>query len=280
MRTNVVYCGDCIQGLKKLPDKSVDLILTDPPYNITACDWDNGINLENLFFEFLRIAKENCAIIITASQPFTTDLINVGRNYFKYEIIWEKEKITNFLLLKKQIGKIHENILIFCKGQHTYNPIKISANPNKLDKRKRFNKMKFKNGWIGNQTLDRTKDDGERYPSSVLYFEREETDLHHTQKPISLFSYLIKTYSNEKEIVLDCFMGSGTTAVACKQLNRQFIGFEISPEYCKIIEKRLSQKVMMGFFDTQAPQNAESLNSDLKGLSADKPQILPLAELH
>ena len=231
--------------MKDSSDKSIDMILCDLPYGTTACKWDTIIPFEPLWKEYKRIIKDNGAIVLTASQPFTSKLVMSNLKMFRYEIIWEKNKASNFLLLKKQIGKIHENILVFYKNQTKYNPIMVSANPNKIDKRKRFSDLKFKNGWIGNQELKRTKDNGLRYPTSVIYFDREETDLHPTQKPVALFEYLIKTYTDEGDLVLDNCAGSGTTGVACKNLNRNYILIEKEEKYIEVIRQRLRQEVLL-----------------------------------
>jgi len=242
---NKIIQGDCLEAMKDISDKSIDMILCDLPYGTTACKWDTIIPFEPLWKEYKRIIKDNGAIVLTASQPFTSKLVMSNLKMFRYEIIWEKNKASNFLLLKKQIGKIHENILVFYKNQTKYNPIMVSANPNKIDKRKRFSDLKFKNGWIGNQELKRTKDNGLRYPTSVIYFDREETDLHPTQKPVALFEYLIKTYTDEGDLVLDNCAGSGTTGVACKNLNRNYILIEKEEKYIEVIRQRLRQEVLL-----------------------------------
>ena len=242
---NKIIQGDCLEAMKDISDKSIDMILCDLPYGTTACKWDTIIPFEPLWKEYKRIIEDNGAIVLTASQPFTSKLVMSNLKMFRYEIIWEKNKASNFLLLKKQIGKIHENILVFYKNQTKYNPIMVSANPNKIDKRKRFSDLKFKNGWIGNQELKRTKDNGLRYPTSVIYFDREETDLHPTQKPVALFEYLIKTYTDEGDLVLDNCAGSGTTGVACKNLNRNYILIEKEEKYIEVIRQRLRQEVLL-----------------------------------
>jgi site-specific DNA-methyltransferase (adenine-specific) len=240
---NKVIQGDCLEVMKDIEDKSIDMILCDLPYGTTACKWDTIIPFEPLWEQYKRIIKDNGAIVLTASQPFTSALVMSNPSMFKYELMWEKEKASNFMLLKKQFGKVHENILIFCKTSTKYNPIKIPANPDKIDKRKRFNDVIKKDGVTPELKLYRPVDNGLRYPTSVLYFNRDENALHPTQKPVALFEYLIKTYTNEGDLVLDNCIGSGTTAVACINTKRNFIGFEISEEYCEIANKRISQEV-------------------------------------
>ena len=239
METNVCYQGDCLEVMKGIEDKSIDMILADLPYGTTACKWDTIIPFEPLWKQYKRIIKDNGAIVLTASQPFTSALVMSNPDMFKYELMWEKEKASNFMLLKKQFGKVHENILIFCKTSTKYNPIKILANPDKIDKRKRFNDVIKKDGVTPELKLYRPVDNGLRYPTSVLYFNRDENALHPTQKPVALFEYLIKTYTNEGDLVLDNCAGSGTTGVACQNTNRNFILIEKDPEYCKISEARI-----------------------------------------
>lgn len=236
---NKVIQGDCLEVMKDIPDKSIDMILADLPYGTTACKWDTIIPFEPLWEHYKRIIKDNGAIVLTASEPFTSALVMSNPDMFKYELILEKEKATNFMLLKKMFGKIHENILIFYKNQPTYNPIMIPANPDKIDKRKRFNDVIKKDGVIPEIKLYRPKDTGFRYPTSNLYFNRDEDSLHPTQKPVALFEYLIKTYTNEGDIVLDNVAGSGTTGVACKNTNRNYILIEKEPEYINICKDRL-----------------------------------------
>jgi len=241
---NKIYCGDCLEVMKGIEDKSIDMILADLPYGTTACKWDTIIPFEPLWKQYKRIIKDNGAIVLTASQPFTSALVMSNVDWFRYELIWEKEKASNFMLLKKQFGKVHENILIFCKTSTKYNPIKILANPDKIDKRKRFNDVIKKDGVTPELKLYRPVDNGLRYPTSVLYFNRDENALHPTQKPVALFEYLIKTYTNEGDLVLDNTAGSGTTGVACKNTNRNFILIEQDEKYCDIIKERVGCEII------------------------------------
>ena len=238
---NKIYCADCLEVMKGIPDKSIDMILCDLPYGTTACKWDTIIPFEPLWEQYKRIIKDNGAIVLFGSQPFTSALVMSNPDWFKYELMWEKEKPSNFMLLKKQFGKVHENILVFCKTSTKYNPIKILANPDKIDKRKRFNDVIKKEGVTPELKLYRPVDNGLRYPTSVLYFNRDENALHPTQKPVALFEYLIKTYTNEGDLVLDNCAGSGTTGVACKNLNRNFILIEKEQKYVDIAKKRIEE---------------------------------------
>ncbi len=231
MELNVVYNEDCLEGMNRIEDKSIDMILCDLPYGITACKWDTIIPFEPLWKQYNRIIKDNGAIVLTASQPFTSLLITSNLKMFKYEWIWEKEQGVNFLLSKKVPLKVHENICVFYKKQPTYNP--------QMEKGKPYLSGKGNSGDVTKNVIKvQTKNEGTRYPRSVIKINRE-VGLHPTQKPVALFEYLIKTYTNEGDIVLDNCMGSGTTAIACMNTNRNFIGFEIDKGYYDIILERI-----------------------------------------
>lgn len=233
--------GDCLELMKDIPDGSVDMILCDLPYGTTACKWDAVIPFEPLWEQYERVIKDNGAIVLFGSQPFTSALIMSNPKLFRYEVIWKKERPTNFMMAKKQIMKYHENILIFYKNQPKFHP--------QMRKRKEENKRKNKprglenqvwgiedTGRYKNRVLSGTND--YIYPNSILEFNMER-GLHPTQKPVALCEYLIKTYTDEGETVLDNCMGSGTTGVACKNLNRNFIGIELDEEYFKIAKERI-----------------------------------------
>jgi DNA modification methylase len=235
MELNVVYNEDCLEGMNRIEDKSIDMILCDLPYGTTKCKWDTIIPFEPLWKQYNRIIKDNGAIVLTGSQPFTSKLILSNIDNFRYEIIWEKEQITNFVHIRKQIGKIHENICVFYKKQPTYNPqmrqgllIKYSGSINNINS--------HNNITSGKRKIEKTD---KRFPISIIKIQREKTKMHPTQKPVELFEYLIKTYTNEGDIVLDNCMGSGTTAIACMNTNRNFIGFEIDKRYYDIILERI-----------------------------------------
>lgn len=240
MRMNIVYNEECIQGLKKLPENSINLVLTDPPYNKTnRNEWDKPIDLKEWWVEIKRVLKENGCIIITASQPFTTDLINSNRNWFRYTLVWDKVNVSNPLNAKIMPLVYHEDICVFYKNKPTYNPQK--TNPENKRKWKQYaSSTNFGEVNSGKEGFVEGK-----YPRSILVFSNAKRNgLHPTQKPIELFKWLIKTYSNEGDIVLDTFIGSGTTAVACKELNRNFIGFEVNKKYCDITNERLQQNII------------------------------------
>ena len=228
--------ADCMDILPLIPDKSVQLILADLPYGTTACKWDSIIPLEPLWNEYKRIIKDNGAIVLTASQPFTTKLINSNYEMFRYEWIWEKTLFSNFALVKKQPAKLHENILVFYKKQPIYNPQMQEGKPYTDKPRKRT--MGIIDDAIGMKKAIENK--GERYPSSVQKFSNGNNKTQHpTQKPLELMKYLIKTYSNESNMVLDNTMGVGTTCLAAKELNRSFIGIEKEVKYYDLAVARV-----------------------------------------
>ncbi len=250
MELNRIYNMDCLEGMKQIEDKSIDLILTDPPYGITDNEWDIELPWNDLWTEFDRLIKEKGSIIIFSKQPFTTDLINSNRKQFKYELIWDKVIPTGFVTAKYQPLKQHENILIFYDSFGIYNPIPFKKNTKGYFNSN--NSMKIHNNWknLKQQKANKDNENIEGFPRSILKEHRPynlsktEEPKHPTQKPIQLIKYLTSMYSNPNNLILDPFMGSGTTAVACKQLGRNFIGFEINPEYCKIAEERLKQKIL------------------------------------
>jgi site-specific DNA-methyltransferase (adenine-specific) len=232
----VLYKGDCLEILP-LIDKKIDMILCDLPYGTTSCSWDIVIPFELLWSEYKRLIIDNGAIVLTGSQPFTTDLINSNREWFKYEWIWNKVQTTNFFLAKKQPLKQHENICVFYKNQCNYNPI-LKNNTTKV-----FGKNhKSKSECYGESNEDYKT--GVGYPKSIIKYRKynnldKNGNLHPTQKPDELFLYLIKTYTDKNMIVLDNCSGSGTTAVACEKLGRRWLGIEISEKYCQIAKQRI-----------------------------------------
>ena len=244
MMINLMH-GDCLERMETIPDGSVDMVLTDPPYGTTACKWDSVIPFAPMWEQLTRVTKKNGAIVMTASQPFTSALVMSNVKMFKYEWVWEKAVGSNFAVLKFQPMKEHESVLVFSDGRHNYYPIK--------QPRKGSGSARLEYGNNGSKTGETTgslKFDGftpETYdrdwrnPSSVQYFNNREKHrgLHPTQKPVALMEYLIKTYTNEGEAVLDFTMGSGTTGVAAKNLNRCFIGIEMDETYFNIAKGRI-----------------------------------------
>jgi site-specific DNA-methyltransferase (adenine-specific) len=229
--------GDCLELMKTIPDKSVDAIITDPPFGTTACKWDSVIPFEPMWAELKRIIKPNGAIVLFGSQPFTSALVMSNPKMFKYEWVWDKVRPSGFQIAKYVPMKRHENILVFCDGKLTYN-----AQKEKRDKSVRgrvcsksdSSPLKYNDG--------KTREYTHKNPQSILLFSKQSDGryLHPTQKPVALMEYLIKTYTNEGETVLDFTMGSGTTGVAAANSNRGFIGIERDPAYFKIAEKRIT----------------------------------------
>lgn len=231
-----ILLGDCLELMKDIPNGSIDAIITDPPYGTTACKWDTIIPFEPLWEQYERIIKDNGAIVLFGSQPFTSALVMSNPKLFRYEWIWEKTLFSNFALVKKQPAKLHENILVFYKKQPIYNPQMQEGKPYTDKPRKRT--MGVIDDALGMKKAIENK--GERYPSSIQkYSNGNNGNQHPTQKPVALFEYLVKTYSKENDLVLDNCAGSGTTAIACLNTNRQFIVMEKEQKYYDIIKKRV-----------------------------------------
>ena len=236
--------GDCLELMKAIPDRSVDLILADLPYQISACKWDKIINLEKLWKEYNRIIKDNGAIVLTASQPFTSKLILSNIEMYKYTWTWIKDNATNFLNKKYQPGKITEDIVVFGKmatsyskkGNMKYNPLMEKGKPYKTT-----NSVARRTNAVIRSNINNvpTINNGERYPNNIIEIKRDKQKIHPTQKPIALMEYLIKTYTNKGDIVLDNVMGVGTTGIACINTDRSFIGMEINKEYFNIAKQRI-----------------------------------------
>jgi site-specific DNA-methyltransferase (adenine-specific) len=237
---NRIYNEDCLEGMKRIPDKSIDMILCDLPYGTTACKWDTVIPLEPLWEQYNRIIKDNGAIVLFGSEPFSSSLRMSNLKMFKYDWIWNKKKGGNPLLSKIQPIKIYEVVSVFGKGKVNYYPIMVDR-----DKPKARGKNKGKTSETTNNTFTKNKVYTQYYPKAIIEFSNanQRNKLHPTQKPVELFEYLIKTYTNEGETVLDNCMGSGTTAIACINTNRNYIGFELSEEYCDIAEKRINENI-------------------------------------
>ena len=227
--------GDCLERMKEIPSGSVDMVLTDPPYGTTACKWDSIIPLEPMWEQLKRIIKPNGAIVMTASQPFTTTLISSNMGMFKYCWVWEKQQPTGFLNARRFPLRAHEDIVVFCNGTHTYNPQGLKSVTVKNSR-----KNKSGNGCYGSvDAKDYTQKEG-NFPRSVIKVSRvTHKQVHPTQKPVALMEYLIKTYTNEGETVLDFTMGSGSTGVACVNTGRKFIGIELDPTYYGIACERV-----------------------------------------
>jgi len=246
---NTIIRGDCLVEMPKLADKSIDMILCDLPYGTTVCSWDTVIPFEPLWEQYKRIIKDNGAIVLTASQPFTSALVMSNIKMFKYEWIWEKSVGSNFATLKYQPMKEHENIMVFGSGRINYFPVMEERKGGCKGKIPDYTNTKSKS--IGLKTevynsLPSNRDgkiyDKLRNPSSVQKFNNRipnDRGEHPTQKPVALFEYLIKTYTNEGDLVLDNCAGSGTTGVACLNTGRNYILIEKDPDYCEIARKRI-----------------------------------------
>ncbi|AGN51381.1 DNA methylase [Vibrio phage 1.135.O._10N.222.54.B6] len=235
--------GDCLEVMKGIPSGSIDMILTDPPYGTTACKWDSIIPLEPMWEQLKRIVKPNGAIVMTASQPFTSVLICSNLKMFKYDWAWQKPKGTGHLNAKKQPMRDKEDILVFYAKQCTYNPQMAVGAPYKDKAGKDHGATTSMTDSYGAYTNKREDNTGFRYPKQVLQFGVvERGTVHPTQKPVDLMEYLIKTYTNEGDTVLDFACGSGTTGVAAKNLNRDFIGIELDDKYFEIAKERINGK--------------------------------------
>jgi site-specific DNA-methyltransferase (adenine-specific) len=233
---DTIYNEDCLVGMQRIPDGSIDMILCDLPYGTSACKWDSVIPFEPLWEQYRRIAKKNAAIVLTASQPFTTALINSNIGQFKYSWVWEKTIAANFGRLKWGPMKRHEDIAVFCAGSPQYNPQMERGKPYTDKARPRKNRLLT----AGLNVKAPIVNTGTRHPSSVIRVPNPNNrNVHPTQKPVALFEYLIRTYTKEGKTVLDSCIGSGTTAIAAINTNRHYIGFEKDPHYFELAQKRI-----------------------------------------
>lgn len=238
-----LYNADCLEKMKEIPAESIDMILCDLPYGVTRCEWDKNIDLKKLWNEYERIIKENGVICLFAQTKFYYELLNSNSKLFRYDLIWDKVLVSGFLNANRQPLRRHEQIAIFYKKQPKYNPQMGEGKP--LHGKGTTTKIKKCNVYGKfNKLPDVRKGTTEKYPTSILRFPKLHSSqmLYPTEKPIELLEYLIKTYTDEGEVVLDNCMGSGTTGVACKNTNRNFIGIEINKNAFEIAKKRLNFK--------------------------------------
>lgn len=239
--TATLYKGDCLELMKQIPDESVDMILCDLPYGMTRNTWDTPIPLDQLWYIYKRIIKDNGAIVLFSQQPFTAALVNNQPKLFRYEMIWHKTLATGFLNANRMPLRAHENILVFYKKLPTYNPQKTHGHKRKVStaEHKRSSKKTTVYGAYKANTYDST----DRYPTSVMTYstDKQKSAYHAAQKPVALCEYLIKTYTNEGETVLDNCMGSGSTGVACVNTDRNFIGMELDEKYFEIAKQRIEK---------------------------------------
>ena len=247
MELNKIYNQDCLEGMKKIKDNSVDMILCDLPYGTTKNKWDSSIDLEELWKHYERIIKGNGIIALMAKPPFDSTLVQSNKKLFKYKWYWEKEAGTGHLNAKYQPMKSIEEILIFTKGATSYTKNYDRRAPYDPQMRTGYKNYEItKGGLSDNYDKDYTdepivtKSNGERFPLSLIKFARDKEKLHPTQKPVALMEYLIGTYTNKGDIVLDNCMGSGTTAIAAINTNRNYIGFELDEEYYKASIERIN----------------------------------------
>ena len=254
-----LWCGDCLELMNDIPDKSIDCIICDLPYGSTSCSWDEILPFNKLWEQYNRISKDNAPIILFGSQPFTSLLIQSNIKCFREELIWLKNKPASGMQCNQKHMKIHENICVFSNStSYTYNPQKwLIAEKEFITQRKTFKE----NEYIGNQIYGATHrtrkpDTGERNPISILscrvpftpqktktYSNDVDLRLHPTQKPLELIEYLVKTFSNEGDVILDNCMGSGSTGVACVNTDRKFIGIELDNTYFEIAKERINKAV-------------------------------------
>ena len=237
-----LYHGDCLEVMDKLIEEGikVDMVLTDPPYGTTACKWDSIIPFDEMWDRLNKLIKPNGAIVLFGSEPFSSNLRVSNIKNYKYDLIWIKNNCGNFQLAKKQFLKYHENISVFYNKLPTYNPQGVI----KLEKEK-IQSNKGKAGKLGHLASEKKrthyKQEYTNYPKSLLEFKRPTKPMHPTQKPVDLLEYLIKTYTNEGELILDFTMGSGSTGVGALNTNRKFIGIELDDSYYNIAFNRLKE---------------------------------------
>lgn len=239
--------GDCLEEMKAIPDGSIDMILTDPPYGTTACKWDSVIPLDHMWVQLNQVSKKNAAIALFGTEPFSSKLrlSNIAR--YKYDWVWNKKQKSNFLNARKQPLRVTERVSMFYGMQCTYRPVTTSGHA----KKQAINIPRAQSPLYGKQTGKVNYSSTDRYPSDILIFSKDTQKLavHPTQKPVALMEYLIKTYTNKGETVLDFTMGSGSTGVACGNLDRRFIGIELDEEYFQIAQDRIAAAYAGGLLD-------------------------------
>lgn len=258
MSNVTLYQGDCLEEMKKIPDESIDLILTDPPYGTTVCKWDSIIPLEPMWKQLKRIVKKNNAIILFGKEPFNSVLRMSNTGMFKYDWIWKKDTKSNFPQAAFQPLNNLEIITVFSEGYArnfpknsphldnlmVYNPQMEDGLEYKIPKESKGTEI-FRLNNKQSKYQHKKRDTKKRYPHNIIKINTDKKRVHPTQKPVALMEYLIKTYTNEGDTVLDFTMGSGTTGVACKQTNRNFIGIELDEDYFKIAKKRIDEAALI-----------------------------------
>lgn len=241
--TSGLHLGDCLELMLRIPDDSIDMILCDLPYSTTYAEWDKLIPFPDLWREYRRIAKDDAAIVLTANQPFTSALVMSQPKMFRCEWIWNKANASNFANAKKQPLKQHETVLVFSKKASRYFPQMVPGKPNHIQGKSKSNKSETR------LISERVQDDlsGLKYPKTILDFPKHSSQLglHSTQKPVALFEYLIRTYSQKGDTVLDNCIGSGTTAIAAIDTGRKWIGMEKDPKYFEVARNRINSHTSM-----------------------------------
>ena len=239
MESVKLMMGDCLERMKEIPDGSVDLVLTDPPYGTTACKWDAVIPFEPMWDQVWRVLKPNGAAVFTASQPFTSALVISAAKQFRYSWVWDKRRPSNPMLAKRQCLKVHEDVCVFYASPGTYNPQGVFVTDGKPRGGVKPSKTDL---GFGRSIKADYKQTQSGYPKSIITIGTDNSkNVHPTQKPVALMEYLIRTYTNEGETVLDFTMGSGTTGVACVNTDRRFIGIERDEGYFKIAQDRVAK---------------------------------------
>ena len=245
---NYLWNGDCLELMKDIPDKSMDAIICDLPYGTTACKWDSVIPFEPLWQQYNRIIKDNGAIVLFGSQPFTSALISSNYKMFRYEWIWQKNIPTGFTMAKTSPMKLHENIIIFSNGKLTYNKKGnyLKFNPQKTKREKPIKGYAGKSDFLNDTTFDKEERVyTHKNPVSIIEYKKVKNGLHSSEKPLDLIGYLVKTYTNEKDWVLDNTCGSNTTGIACYDLNRNYIGIEKDIDIYKVAKKRVEENILL-----------------------------------
>ncbi|MBS7237929.1 MAG: site-specific DNA-methyltransferase [Bacteroidaceae bacterium] len=237
---NTIHCGDCLDFMPQIAEKNVDMVLCDLPYGTTSCKWDVVIPFDQLWSQYKRICKPNAAIVLFGKQPFTSHLILSNQDWFRYEMIWEKTRVGNSMQLGKQPAAIHENILVFYDKTPVFNDQKFKVEEKYIDKRKSIRDSYYKSEHYSG-VMKRKADDGWRHAQSVLPFNSVwHKDMHPCEKPVELLQYLIRTYTNENDVILDNTMGSGSTIVAAIRDKRRYIGIEKDEHYFEVAEERIN----------------------------------------
>lgn len=249
-----LWQGDCLELMQVIPDKSIDMILCDLPYEKTRCNWDTIIPFEPLWEQYKRIIKDNGSIVLFGNEPFSSRLRMSNLMMYRYDWKWDKCTHSNPLLSKRQPLRIYEDIMVFYKKQPSYNPQMTKGLPYKKD----YNYKKHKNSITNITMIDKDNESGLRYPVNIIKFPMSRNNqkrLHPTQKPVALLEYLVKTYTNLGDVVLDNCMGSGSTGIACVNTNRKFIGIELDETYFNIAKQRIREMKENELLDKGEEQN-------------------------